>query len=179
MGYKYIINKTEFPFKIASGLMVCEPVLSHNLGVNFFVFDHAKNIEIVKKTKNISTITGCTSTSIPIYFILVRFDRDLIYDCWLNYFTPEGKGRYIFNALSKQDFIYLHFYSEEGYVCTIREMNKGKDIFKNIKQEIEQNIPISQSTLSFPIKEIARTKAAVMGKFKSKNDFWERLMQQQ
>ena len=179
MGYKYIINKTEFPFKVVSGLVVCEPVLSHNLNLNFFVFDSIKNIEIVRRGKYVSIITGSVSTFIPVYFILFKFDKDLIYDCWLNYFAPEDKGRYVFDALSKRNFIYLHFYSPEGYVCTIRETNEGKDVFKNIKQEIRQNTPLSRGTSSFAAKEIALTKAAVMRVFKSKNDFWERLMQQQ
>jgi hypothetical protein len=172
------MDTIKFPFKIASGLAVCEPVFSHNININFFVFDSIKNIEIARNSEYVDMIVGRVSTSIPIYFILVKFNKDLIYDCWLNYCAPEGKGKYIFDALSKQDFIYLHFYSEEGYVCTIREINKGRDVFKNIKQEIERNIPLSRSTLSFAAKEVARTKAAVMREFKDKNDFWEKLIQQ-
>jgi hypothetical protein len=177
-----MINETKFPkfpFKVVSGLTVYEPVLSHNPNLNFFVFDSIKNIEIVRRGKYVSIITGSASMFIPVYFILFKFDKDLVYDCWLNYFAPEGKGAYVFDALSKRNFIYLHFYSPEGYVCAIRETNEGKDVFKNIKQEIEQSTPLSQGASSFARKGIAFTKAAIMRSFKSKNDFWEKLIQQQ
>jgi hypothetical protein len=172
------MDTIKFPFKIASGLTVCEPVLSHNLSLNLFVFNSIENIEIAKNSKYVSIITGSVSVSVPVYFILFKFDNGLIYDCWLNYFAPEGRGVYIFDTLSKQDSIYLQFYSLEGYVCTIRETNEEKDVFKNIKQEIERNIPLSRSTLSFAAKEVARTKAMIIKSFKSKNDFWEKLIQQ-
>jgi hypothetical protein len=160
----------EFPFSVDSGLVVCEPVFSHNFSVNFFVFDSIKNIEIARRSEYVDMIVGQVSISVPIYFILVKFDKDLIYDCWLNYFAPEGKGKYIFNALSKQDFIYFHFYSREGYVCTIREINAGRDLFENIRQELIGSTP-------FAMKKVAFTKAVVMREFKDKNDFWEKIIQ--
>jgi hypothetical protein len=164
----------EFPFFVASGLTVCEPVyISKKPTVVFYVFDKTKNIEIAEKTENVDMIVGETNTPAPVYIILIKFDHNLIYDCWLNYYAPETKGKHIFEALSEQNCLYLYFYSEKGiYIQTNEIENRAKDYFKELKQRFEGN------TSFLTMKKIAHTKQKVMREFKNKYEFWDELYDQ-
>lgn len=104
-----------------------------------------------------------TSNSVNALLLMFKFETDMLYDGWLNYYSNDGKN--FFDDLCKQDELIFKFYND-------KECKRTLAINNTIKEQIIDYTQKIKNTEEWSMTDFNIIKNYVYTKYPDGNSLW-------
>lgn len=154
-------------YSIARDIMTCEPVFLGEFRPCFFVFEKRR---VIAGVDNVDMLFATFFLTRVVHVVFIFNIDDCLYDCWLNYYDSEGRGKVTFDALTKSNYAGLYITSRT--VDDLNEIfldldNQHQKAFKRIAKKIEKNYQ------PWSMDMFVSTKIQITERYRDKSSLWE------